>query len=416
MNKWSKVFGFTFKNAVKTKGFLGSTIGIALLLFLLLGGMNVFFGYSSDEEEEQTAAEQVWVVNQTTIQNPDVSLLNAANPAYADVKFTLTESVSDSKLTDSEAVVTVAAADTGALQVTVLSAEETEIGEGELEEIGNMVGSLFQSYAALEAGVSQQGLAELNFMVSTQVKAMGEAEKSLGQTLFEMFAPMILYFVLYMMLITYGQSIGKVIIAEKASKLMELLLTSVKPYAVIMGKIMAMVAVAIMQFSIWIASGILGFVVGDRIAQANNPEYDNLLLDLIDLVKESGAGSAFSLGAAITAVLVLFLGFTFYCIFVGQVTAFVGKAEELSSLSGAFVLPMVISFFLAYFLPLLGTADWLMPILRYIPFTGAFLLPADVMLGNITIVETVIPIIILVAVSAIMVYTTGKVYKKKIFA
>ena len=63
MNKWSKVFGFTFKNAVKTKGFLGSTIGIALLLFLLLGGMNVFFGYSSDEEEEQTAAEQVWVVN-----------------------------------------------------------------------------------------------------------------------------------------------------------------------------------------------------------------------------------------------------------------------------------------------------------------------------------------------------------------
>ncbi len=418
MNNWKQVFGFTFRNAVKGKGFRAATIGVAVFLCLLFAGINLFFGFSSDSEEtEDTGIETIYVRNRTEITTPDFSLLAAMNPSYEGVRVTGIADSEEPRISPTEVIADVNMTEEGALEITMFnSGEETEHFEYEMEEAGNLLGSLFQTYAAVDAGLSQESAAALQYMVTTHVQAMGEAEKSMGQTLFELFAPMILYFIMYMMLLTYGQSIGKSIIAEKSSKLMELLLTSVRPYALVLGKIAAMISVALLQFAVWIGGGVLGFVIGHLIAKAQNPEYENLLLSLFDLMRETGAGSAFSVGAAIVSVLILILGFSFYCIFVGQVTSFVGRPEELSNISGVFVLPMVVSFMLAYLLPMIGVSDWIMTLLRYIPFTGAFVLPADVLLGNVTLLDTIIPAVILLAASCILVYTTGNVYKKKIFA
>jgi ABC-type uncharacterized transport system permease subunit len=157
-------------------------------------------------------------------------------------------------------------------------------------------------------------------------------------------------------------------------------------------------------------------MLGDWIAKEINPDYSNSLVEIMKLIRDSSVGNAFSVESIVFAVIILLLGFAFYCIFMGQVTAFVGKAEELSNLTGIYVIPVLISFMLSYMGPLMGFSDGLLTVLRYIPFTAAYLLPSDVLLGNVTLLETVLPCIILVVVSGVLLYTSGKVYKKKIFS
>ena len=83
------------------------------------------------------------------------------------------------------------------------------------------------------------------------------------------------------MLLGYGLSIGNIVSIEKSSKLMEMLLTYVQPYALIFGKIFAMATIAIMKMILWIGGLVGGFFVGDFIARTYVfEEYQNLLIEI----------------------------------------------------------------------------------------------------------------------------------------
>ena len=54
-------------------------------------------------------------------------------------------------------------------------------------------------------------------------------------------------------------------------------------------------------------------------------------------------------------------------------------------------------------------------VLRLIPFTSVFFVPADVLIGNISCLTAGISVIITVVFATVMVYITGKMYKKNVF-
>ena len=76
-----------------------------------------------------------------------------------------------------------------------------------------------------------------------------------------MVLPMLSSLVLFMLIFIYGQMVAQSIAQEKTSKVMELLLTSVRPLAIIIGKILAMGSLALIQFMMIVASGVLGIAV-----------------------------------------------------------------------------------------------------------------------------------------------------------
>ncbi len=76
---------------------------------------------------------------------------------------------------------------------------------------------------------------------------------------------------------------------------------------------------------------------------------------------------------------------------------------------------VVVAFLAAYMIPLMGLSDTLVNVLRFIPVTAAFMLPADVIIGSCGILISVISLGIMIATTAVMIYLTGKMYKKKIF-
>ena len=182
----------------------------------------------------------------------------------------------------------------------------------------------------------------------------------------------------------------------------------------IAGKVLAVYVSALIQIVVWIVSGVAGFIVGDKIAEEIFENYNNPVMNLIDLMRENAEG-AFSISAVILAVVAIAIGFFMYMVLAALASSFVTKTEELSNTSSVFQIVVVIGFLAAYMIPLMRVGGILPKLIQYIPITSPFTIPADVLIGNIGIVGGLISILIMIATSAVLIFFTGKMYKKKLF-
>ena len=243
---------------------------------------------------------------------------------------------------------------------------------------------------------------------------VNEKEESFGVIIAKIFVPMIFVLLIYFMVLMYGQSISKALIIEKNSKLMEMLLTSIKPHAIVLGKILAMYLNAIMQMGIWIISAVAGFIVGDRVAKNMFNSYDNSIIKVINLIR-ADSSSAFSVSAIIIGIAAMFIGFLLYCVFAALVASNITKAEELANGMSVFQMVTIAGFLGAYMLPLLQADSPIVDILRYVPVTSPFMITSDVIIGNIGIIGAIVSVLIMIATTVVMIIMTGKNYKKKVF-
>ena len=245
---------------------------------------------------------------------------------------------------------------------------------------------------------------------------VGDENANLGASLFKMIGPMLIVFVLYFMSLVYGQTIGKTVISEKVSKLMETLLVTVKPGKLISGKILAMFSIAILQMSLWIVCFVAGFVAGHYIALWKYGEYTNIILQIIEILRDGSNGPAFSVTAVVLSILVLFIAFLFLCVLAGMVSAPVSKAEELSSFFSIYQVIVVVGFMISYIIPLKGgVSPFIDRLLHIVPVTSVFMLPSDILIGNLTRTESITYTAILAVFTAILAVYTGKIYKARVF-
>ncbi|MDE5748765.1 MAG: hypothetical protein K2I21_14460 [Acetatifactor sp.] len=77
-------------------------------------------------------------------------------------------------------------------------------------------------------------------------------------------------------------------------------------------------------------------------------------------------------------------------------------------------LAMIAGFFGSYMLPL-QEKDWLNTILRIVPLTSAYMLPGDILVGNVTVLQGLLFVAILVMFTAVLVVCTGRIYRNQIF-
>lgn len=423
---WKDVYSFTFAQNVKAKTFKYTFVGISLLLFVIFFAVNMITGYYKDNKKDKKDkviddVETMILINETSLDNDVFTGYKEYSEYIAETEIIIEDDVTlneaKSRLENKSGVI-----------VRIYKGENDEEGninymidvystEGiskkDRSHIGNEISSYFDSvkYAMTNAEQSVINLA-MSDVVSYGVY-VDEDEESLAEILVKIFVPMIFVLVIYMMVLMHGQSISKSLISEKSSKLMETLLISVKPYAIIFGKILAMYTIAIMQMAMWIIAGIVGFIVGDKVAGQVFDNYSNPITNVMDIMK-NGEG-AFSAQAFIVAVIAFAAGFLLYCVLSAFLSSSITKAEELANVSGVYQMIVVIGFLAAYLLPLMQEESAIVKVLRYIPVTSAFMLPSDVIIGSIGIVGTILSVGILIVTTFIMIVITGRIYKKKVF-
>ncbi len=188
----------------------------------------------------------------------------------------------------------------------------------------------------------------------------------------------ILLFLLYMIILTYGQITATSVAKEKNDRTMELLITSTKPKYLILSKVLATVFSAVLQVS----AIFIGFGVG----YIFNKEF------------WSGLFSMTSAPIQIIVIFILFMiaGFFLYLFIFATLGALVNKIEEVSqSISSATIL-IVLAYFGAIFALTTGSESSFVAFLSYFPLTSPFVMFIRAGMVNISIVEVAISLAILV--------------------
>jgi ABC-2 type transport system permease protein len=115
--------------------------------------------------------------------------------------------------------------------------------------------------------------------------------------------PLALALVIYMMILMYGNAIMNGVLEEKNSKVVEVILSAVRPFELMMGKIVGIAAVGLLQYGIWFVAGTFIYMANPMNFQAHMDGSPVKLLQLVLLVLYFLLGFIFysSLYAAIGA-------------------------------------------------------------------------------------------------------------------
>ena len=425
---WKEVFSFTASQNIKGSKFISSTIIIGIVIMIAFAMCSVLPAITQLKSDEQDIVDEeqykdgfenvkrVYVINGTEYSDESMKVyLSAANEQITNQGgFLFIDEITNTMLKDENAIFVDIKNESDSIKLYVLLTSNTKISEEVADKLAEMI---VYSTNIVAFSICEM-IAYLSLPTYSDVADNDEHNESIGELLAKIFVPMAIALFMYMVILLYGQSISQAVVADKSSKLIEVLLTSVRPYAIIAGKVLGTASVAILQIMIWVVLGVIGYLVGGIIAESINPDYTNVFNNVINVMRQ-GSGSAFTIPALILGLVAVVVGFFMYSVFAGLAGSCVSKIEDLSSVNAIFQLPVAISFSIAYFTSLLAVSGDVNPVLldvvRMVPITAPFIISADIIVGNVSLVTGGISILLMVASCYILILLTGKIYKGKIF-
>ncbi len=237
----------------------------------------------------------------------------------------------------------------------------------------------------------------------------------------------LLAFVLYMFLIIYGQMVMQAVIEEKNTRVLDVLVTSARPFQLMLGKILGIASVAVVQVAIW---GVLIFGVGAIGSSLLMPEV--LSTEQIAQLEELQAGtldptsvdpevlSDMQLFATFTdvgylvmifAYLLLFLvgGYLLYSALFAAVGASVDNIMDAGQLTTPIMLPIILALMIMFVVmkdPNSGLAFWF----SIIPLTSPIVMMARIPAG-IPAWEPILSLVVLYLTILGTVWLAAKIYR-----
>lgn len=203
-----------------------------------------------------------------------------------------------------------------------------------------------------------------------------------------------LIFIIYFVIIAYGQLIATSITSEKSNRAIEVLVTSTNTNSLIFGKVIAGTIASLIQVGIIIASGLLTY-------KANSDAWDNKLDMLFNIPNE----------VLICFALFGLLGFLFYSFIFGTLGALVSKTEDISKSVMPITMIFVVVFMLVMF-NLTNVDGTLMKALSYIPFSSLIAMFTRSAMGTVTVIEILISLLILLVSTILTGILASKIYRR----
>ena len=193
--------------------------------------------------------------------------------------------------------------------------------------------------------IASMGVPNLDKMVKeaqvdidvNSVKLSDDGTESEASTTAAMVLGMVLAFITYMFVLTYGAMIMNSVIEEKTNRIVEVIVSSCKPFQLMMGKIIGVALVGLTQFLIW-AILISAAVGGLGISLANDP--------MSDLAVVFNAIQSVNLVSIFTCFVVYFLGgyLLYASLFAGFGSA-VDQASDASQFTSPIIIVMVVALY-----------------------------------------------------------------------
>ena len=254
-----------------------------------------------------------------------------------------------------------------------------------------------------------------------------EAESQAQSSTVATAAGYILGFVLYMFLLIYGSMVMQSVIEEKNNRVLEVVVSSVRPFDLMLGKILGVALVAVVQVLIW---GVLIFAVGAIVLPQLMPaemmagvqamqqgmpdaaamgDMDPEMLQAVAAVTDTG----YILKIFVCLLLFVFGGYLLYSAMFAAVGSAVDNVQDASQLQMPITLPIILALLAMIAVikdPNSTMAFWF----SIIPFTSPVVMMARIPYG-IPLWEVALSLAVLYASFVGMVWFAAKIYRVGIF-
>jgi ABC-2 type transport system permease protein len=274
-----------------------------------------------------------------------------------------------------------------------------------LDDIGELrqtLGRLLESARLERAGVDPGVVARAQLRVSLRTNKISHG-RATGESAGQSFA--LAYFMmvtLYIALLLYGVQVMGSVIDEKTSRIVEVLVSSIRPFQLLFGKVLGVGAVSLLQFLIWGVAGRL--LVSQRAT---------LLSRMPD--QGQGGGQVFqvphlSLATAIVFVAFFLGGFFLYSAMFAAVAAMSSTEQEARQSQAPVTVLIMIAFF-SSFATLANPESRLSVTLSLIPFTSPIATPARWAAGNLTWIDVTESFVLLVVGTVVVTWVAARIYR-----
>jgi len=226
-----------------------------------------------------------------------------------------------------------------------------------------------------------------------------------------------LMYVTFMFIIIYGVRVMRSVLEEKNNRVVEIIISSVKPFELMMGKILGVTMVALTQFVVWITMSVIGALFlnsGFSSIQKNIPNGNQELSDKLDIAQIATQVSHNLLDLNFPLIIFVFiifflLGYIFYSSIYAAIGSAVDNETETQQFTLFAILPLTLGMYGSF--SLMNNPDgplgfWL----SIIPFTSPVAMIARIPYG-VPAWEIALSIFLLLATTIFMIFLAGKIYR-----
>ena len=422
MSKIGIIIGREFNERVRKKSFIITTLLTPLLMIALMVAPMLLTQYSGSEQKHIAVVDDSGLIGKQLYSNDEILFEQTELPielariqfsdsyAILHIGSSIMENSADIRLyTNSTASIT--------LEMGLASQIENVIQDIKLQNLN--IENLPAILASIKTDIN---LHSYSNGAPTEESAAGthtgeKANSSIVATV----VAYALSFMLYMFILIYGVMVMQSVIEEKNSRVLEVMVSTVRPIEMMLGKILGVASVALLQVAIWVVLllGVGFFVMPELIPsemsmavemlkQGASPENAGVDMGLLQAI--ATLTDVAYLAKIIVSLLVFMVsGFLLYAALFAAIGSSVDNPQDAQQLQTPVTIPIILSLFVMLSVindPTSELAFWF----SMIPLTSPIVMMARIPY-DIPTWEIALSLGILIATFVVVVWFAGKIYR-----
>ena len=439
-----EVFRFTLIQTVKSKAYIVSAIIMLVLAILTAPVMQLINGSGKDKELKETAIETVHICNGLTFLADGTEITDmTGKKVFSGVKFeSIPLNLPNDLLTKTEEEIVAAFREADeanykkiseqleeqgskckdvilhtylneerGITVEVVRVAGSDVDDDECQELLEKICENLDAYKIKISGLSEADLKILDYNYTVEMNYLGadgkispEEDTGIGGGQFGVANAIM--FIVAMVCIMSGTQVATAVVTDKSSRVVELLLTSVRPMALLFGKILAMLVATVGQYVVLI----LAVVCSNKLTEVLFDTKTSYLTSLIP----KGILSNLTIVNALIALVLIVLGLIFYATLAGLCGAMVSKMEELQEALKYFTITSIIGMYMSIGAIIYMQKSSTGPFVRFcevFPLSSSMVTPGGRIIGVVPIEFALIAIALLLVLDFLLIRFAAGVYE-----
>lgn len=386
MNKFMTTFNLTFFSKIKAKSFIFTTLIIIAGMFIAFNLDKIINLFNSDDEALMLEVDA------------EESFLTVFEPTLASFDDTI-------EIVDSDGSATLEIVSTEPLQAEIRMDEE--ISDTREQNIQLALNETNRAYVLQTLNLSEAEISQMyeevpvDFLVASEEGSGGFEAADADET--NILNMVIFYFsviLMFIIIISYASQIATEIANEKSSRVIEMIVSSIRPTQHLMAKIFAMIAVSVLQIVLITIGGLIAFYFSDTTE----------LLDQFGLEANDQ-----TLKIIIYCIIFVILGLILYLSVSAMLGSFINRMEDLQQ----GLMPVTFLSMIGYFIALGGISfadNIAVTITSYFPFFTPFVMPLRLLVNDTGHAPMIIGIVIMIITIIITLLLAGYIYKRSVLS